>query len=325
MCTAATYKANDFYIGRTLDNDFSYGENICITPRNFILKFKHIEEIKNHYAIIGMAHIADDYPLYYDAFNEKGLAVAGLNFVGNAYYNNPVNGKKNVAQFELILYILSLCASTDEAVELIKSVNICNTPFSNNLPTASLHWLIADKSRAITLEATKSGVKIYENKVGVLTNNPEFDKQMLNLNDYINLTPKQPENRFSSNIDLKSYSLGMGAIGLPGDLSSQSRFVRTSFIKENSVSLETEQSSVNQFFHIMSAVSQPKGCNEVKDGKYEYTVYTSCCNADKGIYYYTTYENSRISAVDMNKENLNLNSLVIYPLALDWDVNYINA
>lgn len=88
MCTAATYKTNDFYFGRTLDYEFSYGDEITVTPRNYPFKFKFAEPLKSHYAIIGMAYVTDNYPLYYDAANEKGLAAAGLNFVGNAYYGN---------------------------------------------------------------------------------------------------------------------------------------------------------------------------------------------------------------------------------------------
>ena len=110
------------------------------------------------------------------------------------------------------------------------------------------------------------------------------------------------------------YSRGMGAIGLPGDLSSQSRFVRATFVKTNSLSGETESESVSQFFHILGAVEQQKGCCEVTDGKFEYTIYTSCCNGDKGIYYYTAYENHQITGVDMNKENLNSDKLICYPL-----------
>ena len=86
MCTAATYKSKDFYFGRTLDYEYSYGDQIVITPRNYVFNFRHVDDMKNHYAIIGMAHVAEDYPLYYDAMNEKGVAMAGLNFVGNAVY-----------------------------------------------------------------------------------------------------------------------------------------------------------------------------------------------------------------------------------------------
>lgn len=314
MCTAVTYKTNDFYFGRTLDYEYSYMEEVTITPRNYPFKFKEKETINNHYAIIGMAYVAEEYPLYYDAINEKGLGIAGLNFVGNAYYNEPVEGKDNIAQFEFIPWILSQCATIEDAKKLIEKINLTNIPFNEQLPLAQLHWIIADKNEAITVEAVEEGIKIYENPVGVLTNNPPFDKQMFSLNNYINLSNKTPENKFAQNLNLQRYSRGMGAIGLPGDLSSQSRFVRASFVKMNSISAEGENESVSQFFHILNSVDQQRGCCELEDGKYEITIYTSCCNATKGIYYYTTYDNHQITAVDMRKEDLNINKLIRYPL-----------
>lgn len=314
MCTAATYKTNNFYFGRTLDYEFSYGDEVAVMPRNYPINFRFAGNFNKHYAIIGMAHVAGDYPLFYDAINEKGLGMAGLNFVGNAYYREEISGKDNVAQFEFIPWILSKCATVREARRLIENINITNTPFSEALPIAQLHWIIADRDGAITVESVREGIKIYDNPVGVLTNNPPFDEQLFRLNDFMHLSPKSPENHFSDKLSLKTYSRGMGALGLPGDLSSQSRFVRVAFTKMNSVSGSSESESVSQFFHILGSVDQQRGCCEPEDGKYEITLYTSCCNADKGIYYYTTYENHQITAVDMHKENLDGESLSRYPL-----------
>ena len=148
----------------------------------------------------------------------------------------------------------------------------------------------------------------------MLTNNPPFDIQMFMLNNYMSLSSKQPENNFGKSAELTTYSRGMGAIGLPGDLSSASRFAKVAFTKLNSVSGDSESESVSQFFHILGSVDQQKGCCEVSDGKYEITLYTSCCNADKGIYYYTTYGNPQITAVDMQRTDLQSSTLTHYPL-----------
>lgn len=324
MCTAATYKTKDFYFGRTLDYEFSYGEEIVISPRNFPVSFRHMGERKHHYALIGMAHLAGGTPLFYDAINEKGLGMAGLNFVGNADYKEFTPGKDNVAPFEFIPWILGQCASVKEARLLLDKINLVNTPFSDQLPLAQLHWLIADKEEAITVESVKEGLKVYDNPAGVMTNNPSFDQQMHNLSNYMHLSPKSPENHFSSKLPLSCYSRGMGALGLPGDLSSQSRFVRVAFVKMNSVSGDSESESVSQFFHILGSVDQQKGCCDVGDEKYEYTIYTSCCNAQKGIYYYTTYDNHQINAVDMHRENLDGETLIRYPLILGEQINLQN-
>ena len=314
MCTAATYKTKDFYFGRTLDYEFSYGDEVTVTPRNYEFSFRHMGVVKTHYAMIGMAYVKNDYPLYYDAVNEKGLGMAGLNFVGNAHYNKCVGDKDNVAQFEFIPWILSSCDSVKSARELLRKINLTSTPFSRELPVAQLHWIIADRNEAITVECVKEGLKVYDNPAGVLTNNPTFPEQMMQLNNYMKLSPKSPKNNFSNKLPLNPYSRGMGALGLPGDLSSQSRFVRVAFVKMNSVSGDSENESVSQFFHILGAVDQQRGCCEVGDGKYEITIYTSCCNADKGIYYYTTYGNHQITAVNMHNEDLDGGCLIRYPL-----------
>lgn len=324
MCTAATYKTNDFYFGRTLDYEFSYGDEIKVTPRNYPFYFREKGELNFHYAIIGMAYVVEDYPLYYDAINEKGLGMAGLNFVGNAEYKEKIEGKDNITQFEFIPWILSRCATVKEARELIGKINLLNVPFNDKLPLAQLHWIISDSEESITIESVKEGIKVYENPVGVLTNNPPFDKQMFELNNYMNLSPKSPENKFSKDLDLQQYSRGMGAIGLPGDLSSQSRFVRVAFVKMNSVSGDTEKESVNQFFHILNSVDQQRGCCQLDNGKFEITIYTSCCNATKGIYYYTTYDNHQISGIDMHKENLDSTELIRYELIKDEQIKIQN-
>ena len=313
MCTAAMYQTKDFYFGRTLDYEFSYGDEIVVTPRRFPLDFCHMGKCDAHYGMIGMAHVADGYPLYYDAVNEEGVGMAGLNFVGNAVYQKVEEGRENVAQYELIPWVLGQCANLQEVRKLLAKMNLVGTPFGD-FPAAQLHWIIADEKECIVVECMVDGLHVYDNPVGVLTNNPPFPQQMFLLNQYMHLSPKQPVNTFCEQLPLEQYSRGMGALGLPGDLSSTSRFARVAFTRLHAMSGESEAESVSQFFHILGSVDQQRGCCEVADGKYEITLYTSCCNATKGIYYYTTYENHQITAVDMHRENLDGETLVHYPV-----------
>ena len=322
MCTAATYKTKDFYFGRTLDYEFSYGDEVVVMPRNYPLRFRSAAASGTQYAMIGMAYVAGNDPLFYDGINEKGLGMAGLNFVGNAHYNKRTEGRDNIAQFEFIPWILSQCASVKEARELISRINLLDEPYSEQLPVAQLHWMIADRDEAITVESMRDGLKVHDNPLGVMTNNPPFDQQMFALNNYMNLSPKQPQNCW--NIPLTAYSRGMGALGLPGDLSSQSRFVRVAYTKAHSVSGDSETESVSQFFHILGSVDQQRGCCDVGEEEYEITLYTSCCNADKGIYYYTTYDNHQITAVDMHREDLDGDALARYPLILGEQIRFQN-
>ena len=326
MCTAVTYKTKDHYFGRNLDLEYSYKETITITPRNYVFDFRRMGKLESHFAMIGMAYVADGYPLYYDAANEKGLSIAGLNFPGNADYKPYCDGKDNVTPFELIPWILSQCATVSEAERQLSRINLLKENFCDELPLSPLHWIISDKERSITLESVKSGVSIYENPVGVLTNNPTFDYHLFNLNNYMSLTKGEPKNTFAGEKDLalKTYSRGMGAMGLPGDASSMSRFVKAAFVKMNACSGESEAESVSQFFHILKSVEMQRGCVLLENGLYEITIYSSCCNTDRGIYYYTTYDNSRIHAVDMHRENLQGSELILYPLKKDQEIAYQN-
>lgn len=312
MCTAVAYKGKTCFFGRNLDLEYFYDEAVTITSRNYELKFRKRDNIKSHFAIIGMAYVVDNYPLYYDGMNEKGLAMAGLSFPGYAKYkdiknekNESINNlKENITPFELIPYILGTCKNVDEAEQHIENMNIVDINFSEKLPLTPMHWIISDDKKSITVESVQNGINIYENPIGVLTNNPTFDYQIFNLNNYMKLSKSAPENRFSDELDLKIYSRGMGAMGLPGDLSSVSRFVRAAFVKSNLVIGDSKEEDISQFFHILSSVEQQKGCVEIEKGKYEYTIYSSCMDLERGIYYYKTYDNSQIIGVDMNKEDL---------------------
>ena len=268
MCTAATYRTKDFYFGRTLDYDFSYGDEVVITPRNFPFHFIEKGTINSHFAMIGMSCVMEGYPLYYDAVNENGLGMAGLNFVGNAFYNESRKEKDNIAQFEFIPWILCQCTNVKEARSLLERINMLNVSFNDRLPVAQLHYIISDKNESITVEPLKEGIKVYENPVGVLTNNPPFDMQMLMLNNYMNLSAGPPENRFAKKLCLKEYGRGMGAIGLPGDLSSQSRFVRAAFVKMNSVSGEGEEeimSEINKLGLYQGILKNKVNANKIID------------------------------------------------------------
>lgn len=324
MCTALMFQTKDHYFGRNLDYEFGYGQKIVIVPRNYEIPFRHVENQKQHYALIGTGIVTDGYPHYFDAMNEKGLAIAGLNFVGNAKYHPFDETKINIPMFEFVNYLLCTCKDIFEAKEQLKQINITDENFKEEMPGASLHWLIADENGSVVVESCKDGLHVYDNPVGVLTNNPPFETQMFLLNNYMSLSNKQPQNTFSKELELNLYSRGMGAIGLPGDLSSASRFVRCAFTKLNSLKPTSEEESVSQFFHIIHNVEQQKGCCEVKEGMFEYTIYSSCMNTNQGIYYYTTYNSSTIHAVSLNHCNLDASEIFTYEMKDKENIDYQN-
>ena len=300
MCTAMSFTQGDgHYFGRTLDLDRPLGEEVAVTPRDYPLRFRLAGTLSHHHAMIGMALAGEGYPLYYEAGNGAGLAMAGLNFPGNARYRPPEEGRDNIAPFELIPWVLAQCATVGEAEGLLERANLTDLPFRPDLPLAPLHWLMADGERCVVAEPGERGLRIYENPVGVLANNPPFPVQMHHLSLYLNLTREEPVCRFAPGLELRPDCLGMGALGLPGDLSTPSRFVRAAFARGNALPGETERDRVEVFFHLMDTVAQVKGLARAGAG-FEYTVYTCCYSAGRGTYYYTTWEDRRITAVSLS-------------------------
>ena len=154
MCTAIALNDEGLYFGRTLDYDFSYPSQVVIAPRNFPFRMQRTEPLLRHYCLMGMAFVKDGYPLFFDAFNEEGLSMAGLNFEGVGKYSQVSFSSENVAYFELIPYILGTCRNVPEARAQLLKINITEESFSPDLPVAHLHYIIADSCESITLEVT---------------------------------------------------------------------------------------------------------------------------------------------------------------------------
>lgn len=324
MCTCIDFKTRDHYFGRNMDLEYRFGEKVVITPENYRFDLKNGSSICTKYAMIGMASVRDCYPLYAEATNERGLSMAGLNFPDSAHFCSPDATGFHLCPHELIPYFLGLYSTVAELRPLLADLSIVNQSLVPELPVASLHWMISDAEECIVLEQMEDGLKVYDNPVGIMTNDPPFHYHLCNLNNYMNLTPCYGENRFSDKLDLKQYGMGMGAIGLPGDASPASRFVKAAFCKCNSVCEDDESSSVTQFFHILDSVFVVKGSTLTKAGLDELTLYSCCINTTKGIYYYRTYNNSQITGVRMTKREICRNTLSVYPLVDNQQIRYLN-
>ncbi len=325
MCTTFTLKTEDCYFGRNMDLEYSFGEQVVIVPRNMSLNFKLESPKASHYAIIGMAAVVEGYPLFAEGLNEKGLYVAGLNFPGYAVYSSEATQNKlNLAPYEIISYILASCKSAIEAKQQLENANIVAIKYSEQLELPTLHWYIADKKSAFVLESTMAGIKIYDNPVEVLTNSPTFDFQITNLANYMGCSKNVPQNNLTKEIPLSPLGQGAGAIGIPGDSSPVSRFVQTFFTKTNSYCEKDEYSSISQVFHILEKVAMVKGTVVTPQDKNDITTYSCCINADKGIYYYKTYDNSMISAVNLFSEQLEDDKLFRYPLETNQKIFFVN-
>ncbi len=324
MCTALNFKTRDHYFGRNLDIDRSYNEEVCVMPRRFPIEFRKMGSLTEHYAMIGMATVIDGIPLFYEASNEHGLSMAGLNFPENAYYMSPLEGKDNAASFELIPHILGRCKTVEEARELLLCLNIVDIAFAEQLPPSPLHWIISDRDSSVVLESMRDGLHIYDDPVGALTNNPPFPYHMANLEKYRHLRHDNAGIEHRRGEDCSFYCQGLGAVGLPGDLSSMSRLVRIVFNAENSVCSEEEAASVGQLFHLLSSVEMVRGACMTDEGTWDITRYSACINTDRGLYYYTTYENRRITCIDMHNTDIDGESLARFPLLTEQSIEYQN-
>lgn len=311
MCTAISDGA---LFGRTLDLEYSFCESVVVTPRNFVFHFLYEGDVAPHYAIIGIAHVSEGVPLYYDAMNEAGLAVAALNFPDNAVYFKPRADAHNVASFELIPWLLSKCQSVSEARELLLKSNITDDSFSAELKTTPLHFIIADREKSLTVESTEDGLRVYDNPFGVMTNSPKFEYQSTHLQSFAALSSHPLKNKLCPSVELSQYSRGMGALGLPGDFSSPSRFVRAVFAKFQATIKRDKMEEINRFFHVMDTVSIPEGCVKTENGDDVFTVYTSCADMDGFCYYFTTYEERKIRRVELQKCALDTEELSVFAI-----------
>ena len=314
MCTALSFTGHVHCFGRNLDLECFFGEGVAVTPRNCPFTFRNQQILRRHHAMIGMAHLSGGFPLYYEATNECGLSMAGLNFPQSCRYHSCRSGADNVASFELIPWLLGRCATLDEARTALKTVNLTAESFCDRLPASPLHWLVADKTGTLVVESTVDGLQVYENETLVLTNEPPFPFHRANLQQYHTLTPHESA--------APTFSRGMGTCGLPGGLDSASRFVRAAFTARCALPGDSQAETVSRFFRILDVVSQTRGCCHLGGGEYEETLYSSCCTG--GVYYYATAANRSLTAVDMHRENLEGDTVAFYPLQTELRVEWQN-
>lgn len=306
MCTALFYGVGGGYMGRTLDLEYGYGEQVTVTPRGYL---------GNRYGMVGMAAVVDGYPLYFDGVNEAGLAVAALNFPFSARYAPADTAGATVAVHELIPTLLGRCGSVDQAVSLLRGVVLCDRPFSDRYPTARLHWMVADAGRCVVVESTEDGLHVYENPARVLTNEPPFPHQLTHLSHFGHLSPAPP-NGWQDPV-----SRGGGTVGLPGDCTAPARFVRGAYGAAHAAPVGD---AVAQVFRLMAAAAVPAGWVRTEDGRAVYTRYTACMDLRQRAYVYNVYGCHRLRGVTLRPAVLNKTELTTYPLPEQEDIWWQN-
>lgn len=307
MCTALSIKSenNKYFFGRNMDLDYDFNQSVITVPKNGEKR-----------AVIGMGTIIDGHIVFADAMNESGLAVAGLNFTGYAHFEKS----GNVPSYDFITWVLYNFDSVEDVSKKIKDVVITDKTINEKTPAPALHWIITDKTgETITVEKTKDSFKVYKNPVYVLTNNPDFEWHLTNLNEYLHLNPKPGEKSLWCENKLVPLGAGSGTLGMPGDFSSVSRFVRIAYLRANLPHIK-ECEAVHQLFNMLDYVKMVKGGIITESGKWDITRYSSCMDLENAVYYYKTYNNSRINAVKLKEET----EIKIFPFLDKPDYNFVN-
>ena len=289
MCTAICYQGKNTYFGRTLDLEYHYEEEVVFTPRHFPLPWQN-----QHLAYLGMATMCGDVPLYYDGVNEQGVAISALRFTDFAHYEKEGNHPRPLRVYEVIPYILSQATSARHAIDLLLNVTLVDTPISPAFPTTPLHFLISDESHTYTVEPLIQGLSVTPNPLGVLTNAPDFQTQLLHYQDFYTLAPQQKSR---------------AAHTLPGNWTSKSRFVRAAYLNKH-----LEKGDHRHFFHMMSSLAVPPGAAITDDGRVTRTIYTSCMNLTTCTYHFTTFENPAIRSVPLFSFDLDSATLIKHSL-----------
>ena len=329
MCTGLALETKDglHLFGRNMDIEYSFNQSIIFIPRNFkCVNKSNKKELITKYAVLGMGTIFDDYPTFADGMNEKGLGCAGLNFpVYVSYSKEDIEGKTNIPVYNFLLWVLANFSSVEEVKEALKNANIVDIPISENIPNTTLHWMISDiTGKSIVVEQTKEKLNVFDNNIGVLTNSPTFDWHVANLNQYVGLRYNQvPEFKLGDQ-SLTALGQGTGLVGLPGDFTPASRFIRVAFLRDAMIKNDKDSIDLIEFFQILNNVAMVRGSTRTVEEKSDLTQYTSCMCLEKGIYYYNTYENNQINAIDMNKENLDGNEIKTYKYNKTLSINHVN-
>ncbi len=307
MCTAFCQHG---FFGRNLDLQRVYGEEVTVTPRHFPLTFRRQPSLNVHYAMIGAAMVAEGMPLYFEAVNERGLAMAGLSFERDCVYAPPETQGKGLAPFEMIPFVLAQCATVEEAVCLLQGVQVTATAFDDTLPVTPLHWMLADRVRCVAVEPLETGLSVCDDPVGVLSNSPPLSYQLTHLSEFAALQAAEPPSLFDGAVYPRHR--GYGLKGLPGDFTSSSRFVKAAVLRALTPPPEDEEAGMADAFHLLESVAYPRGAMIAADGSFAVTQYSCVCSLENGMYYYKTYRNPSVRAVPFSSKDEA--TLIRYPM-----------
>ncbi|MCP0886632.1 choloylglycine hydrolase family protein [Ligilactobacillus sp. WILCCON 0076] len=316
MCTALSFATEDdtHFLARTMDFSFELEAQLIYIPREY--EFSSLvagTKYTTKYGFIGAGRDVDGY-IFADGFNEKGFSIASLYFEKNAKYStNNKEGALNVASTDMVSWALGNIATVAEFEKRYSELNVVekiNPLLQTQVP---LHWIVADSlGKTGVLEITAQGAKFYQNEVGVMTNSPEFLWHMNNLNHYVNLQPTDFTSKKYGDYETVSDGPGSGALGLPGDYTSASRFIRTTFLKQYSDHSAGVKNGVNAVLHVLNSVDIPKGVKITSKNVVDYTQYKGIMDLNNLSYYFMAYTDTKLAEVKLTKQLLEQATISIF-------------
>jgi len=324
-CTGLQLKAQDnsYVNGRTVEFGIPLDISGVVIPRNYEFEGSLPDgsaglKYKSKYAAVGggmfgSTNIAD-------GVNEKGLAIGDFYFQGYATYTPVTAANKNhaLSPTDFSNWIITQFASVDEVKKALNSVVIVATTPKGWPLLPPFHYVVYDKSgKSIVIEPINGKLKVYDNPIGVMTNSPTFDWQMTNLSNYINLSPENVENKTILGYQIPNFGQGSGLLGLPGDFTSPSRFVRAAFFSASAVPSATSDQAVLQAFHILNQFDIPVGAvRQMTNGQSsdDQTIVTTVKDPTHLKYYFKSYDDQSIKMVDLTQFDLNAKTIKTFAM-----------
>lgn len=310
MCTSLTYQMENGAnaLGRTMDFGFVLDPDAYMIPRKYPWK-SQIDgtAYETRYGLAGLARKLEENIVFADGVNERGLACAVLYFAGYASYQQDAQqGMVNLAPHEVLFWLLSSCADTEEVENAVKQLRIVDSPVSLLGITPPFHWIVTDKNNnSIVIEPLEEGLVLHKNQVGVMSNSPDFAWHMTNVRNFIGLRPYQHKAVEIDGVTFAPFGQASGTVGLPGDYTPPSRFLRALFGKTTTINrAKDETEAITAIFHLLQSVTIPKGSVIKDDKSVDYTQYASCMCCASATYYFQTYDNCQICKIDLLRENL---------------------
>ena len=323
-CTGITLKtaAGNSIVARTIEwGGSNLNSRYVVVPRGHA-QTSYLPDGKKEgmtflarYGYVGLAVEQDEFVA--EGLNEAGLSAGLFYFPGYGQYApyDPAQKSKSIADLQLVSWILGECETVDEVKKAVNRVRVVAID-----PRAStVHWRFTDAGgRQVVLEIIGGKVQFYDSPLGVLTNSPDFAWQMTQLNNYVNLAPGTSPAHKLGNITLSSFGAGSGMLGLPGDITPPSRFVRAAFYQTSAPVQQNPEQTVRQCFQILNNFDIPIGI-EFSEGETptdipSATQWTSATDPTNRRIYYRTMYNSLIRCIDLKSINFGKVKYQVKPL-----------